>query len=573
MIYCINHRGKEATYHCAQCQIAYCKDCSAIKDLGRTKIEICPQCKNPVTNMEPYKPVPPFWTRIPDILSWPFQEGEWVTFVGWAVFAFVVRGLASLAIYFGYVLGLIGAGFFLLLYYSLLVSYFYRIMARAEDGKFDVPSFTEFEGLASLLKPVIQFYATIVAIFSPFVVFLFVLTVIHGGDIPAAFKFGFTTPVGYIALLISMIIGIPLLPMGFLVMGVFRRILLVLNPVFLVSQVIKILPEYLIALAMIVGMLILYSVLYVLFHLILSATGQFVGAILVFPIDSCLQLYLFMVIGHLLGYMAYQTRFKLKWWPENKEEPVFMIAGTPVKLSGARVTGAQAAGPAMAAVGAAGVAAGMAAAGAAVAAGAQSPGAAPQQGAAPPPMQPDFGDEDLARKINDGMAMLDHGRHEEAKNLFKSILDQNPRHLGALRGIVMSLVKLGDMENAKKYAKLQARELAATQAFDSLFEMYTETRKAIPDLTFGGKETMMLSKWLLQQDNAMDAAKVLREFAVKNPDEPFAPKALYQCGELLANKLDKKDTAMQMFDYLLKRYPDLPFADQVRMAMSQIKSG
>lgn len=566
MIYCLNHGGREAEFHCAQCQIGYCRDCVNVKEVGRSKVDVCPRCGNPVTDLTPFKPVAPFWAKISDILAWPIRDNGYYTILAWALFATVMLFIARLGFRIGGLLGLIGGFFIFVIYASLLISYFWRIIARAEDGKFDVPEFTQFEGVGtSLAWPLVQFLVASIASFLPIPVLLFIFTNLHGG-LTAAFNSS-AAPLYTVLIVIFYLVGLALLPMAFLVMGVFRRALLVFNYWFLIQQVLKIPVEYLILLGFLVALSILQGIAVLFISLLLQVLGDILGGFLSYPVFGAVQLYALMIFGHLLGYLAYQTRYKLKWWPECQEEPVFMVAGRPLTL----VWTGQAS--PYSAAGAAAAEAAIAAGAAAVAARSVAPAKGPAAGApapvpgAPPPVM----DEELARKINDGMAMIDHGRHQEALDLFKEILAGSPDHLGALRGAVAASIKLNDKQGALSYAKKQAAVLARQQAFDALWEMFSETSKAIPEFSLASRETMMLSRWLDQSGKCMDSAKVLREFASKNPDDPMAPKALYQCGELLWKKCQNPQTAAQMFDYILKRYPNVAFADQVRLAISQIK--
>jgi TolA-binding protein len=356
------------------------------------------------------------------------------------------------------------------------------------------------------------------------------------------------------------------------------------------------------ALAIIVGLLFLYFVTAVILALINWAVGS--GAIRVFflfPLDGVLQLYLFMVLGHLLGYMAYQTRYKLKWWPENLAEPVFMVKGQPVSLSyqSSRIpakpsppprpapnttpppsAGAKAApinvGSATS-LGAAGAGAAAMAAAAGAAAAHVRPSSPPttKSGPAPglatgPASAPQ---EDLARLIADGMSMLDHGRHDEAAALFKDLLAKYPNHTGALRGVVLASLRLNDLAAVREYGARQGAALCGQKSYEAMFEVFTELRKTIPDFIFGAKDQFMLGRWLADSDRPLEAAKVLRELGVSYPDDPLAPKALFQCGELLWRRCAKPESAVQMFNYILKKYPEVAFADQVRAAINQLSAG
>ncbi len=556
MIRCINHVDRDARFHCAHCEVAFCPDCVGMKDMGRIKIDLCPKCKNAVADLSPYLPAKPFWERIPEILFYPFRDDGPMTLAGWAIFSLVILFIIDISQI--NILASIGGIFFALMYASLLITYFYRIVSQAEDGKFTIPNFSNWDGILTAWGQVFQFFLSCLAAFLPLPILLIVMDLVHGALVEA-FQ-SVLGPLYILLLVIFFLAGLALLPMALLVMGVFRSLGLVFNYVFLVKQAMKIPLEYSIMLIFLVGLLILQSLASGMIMLFLHLMGL-VGGLLSYPVWGVVNLYSTMVLGQLLGYMAYQTRFKLKWWPDCQEEPAFMIQGRPVLPSSAMVPADFAPQP--------GPGAGAAVAAAAVLAG----GAAASMGGQAMAGQ-DGGlemDVELSREINDGMAMLEHGRHGDALELFQRVLESHPNHPGALRGAAQAAQKLGDIETAKKYAVLQGKGLAKEQSFESLHEMYVETRKFIPDLTLDNRSTMALSKWLIDTDKAADAAGVLREFAVRDPDDPLAPKALYQCGELLRDKLGKPETAARMFEFILKKYPDVVFADQIEKALAQLK--
>jgi len=113
-------------------------------------------------------------------------------------------------------------------------------------------------------------------------------------------------------------------------------------------------------------------------------------------------------------------------------------------------------------------------------------------------------------------------------------------------------------------------ELARQEAFDPLWETYQMMRTQDPNFLLRARDQIALSRWLVSESKPLDAARVLREVGVGKPDDPLAPKALYQCAELLWKSCGKPEVARQMFEYILKRYPQSAFGDQVRAALGQL---
>jgi hypothetical protein len=584
VIKCMNHPVRDADFHCSACQVAFCKDCVNVRPYERGKIEVCPQCQNAATNLTPFKPVEPFWTQVPYFVAWPFRGDAWMYLVGWAVASVVLQGLGKMGLAFGGI-GWVGGIIMYAIYYGMLISYFYRIVGKAEEGKFKVPDFTEFQGIGGSILLGINFLIAMFAVFWP-VIAVAIPSLVFIGAVTSFLRASgliLIIPLG-ILLFLLFLTGLALMPMSLLVMGVFRNLLFVLNPIFLITQIRKIASEYFIGLAMVVGLLILRGIITIVLALLLHAVNHPITFILVFPVDGMVELYFWMVLGHLLGYMAYQTRYKLQWWPETVAEPVFMVKGRPFSLTGKAAAGAGAAAMAGAArvpAPARGPAAGAAAApGPAPARGPAAAVAAPRRGPAPSTPAPAPGPsisspemEDLARQINDGMSMLDHGRYDDASALFRGILEQAPNHLGALRGAVMASLRLNDLDSAREFSRRQGSALAGQKAYDAMWEMLTELRKQIKDFNFTAKDQFMLARWLVEQDLPLEAAKTLRELGVAYPEDQLAAKALYQCGDLLWKKCGKPEAAAQMFNYILKRYPGAAFTDQIYAALTQLKAG
>ncbi len=591
MIRCINHPQLHAKYHCGKCEIGLCEHCVTPKAFGASKLYMCPKCNEPTADLTPYIGVQPFWWGVGDILLRPFREGNWVTFIGWGIFAILTLAVADFAMSMGGLFAIIAAGFCYALYYSVLISYFWRIIARNEDGRLEIPDF-EYEGMsASLIWPVVQFVVSFVSAYLPIVVFaVFMLT-----------SFGFIfediagSPVFVAFIIVCVVFGIVgtmLIPMITLLIGVFRRIPMAFNYPFIVRQIFKIPVEYGILLIFVFAFIIAYSIVKGVFFVALTPLSYtfsksiglaFIKNIIQYPIEGALQLYIFMIIGQLLGYMAYQARFKLKWWPENQSEPVFMVQGRPADLSyepapvmtsamrAAMVGGAAAAGASIP-PGSASIAPPMASAPPRSPAATGAPAAAP----VPQPAGPSFTDSgaemEMAKQIAEGMQVLAQGNADEAAFHFRQVLDRDPTHLGALRGMVMVSTKVRNETNAFKYGRLMGAELSRRRDFEALYEQYIEISKSFPDFSYETRDQMLVSRWLVQEQKFMEAAKLLREVGVNNPHDPDAPKALYQCGEILWKKCGKPENGAKMFEYILKKYPHVSFADKIKEAMGQIKA-
>jgi tetratricopeptide (TPR) repeat protein len=267
---------------------------------------------------------------------------------------------------------------------------------------------------------------------------------------------------------------------------------------------------------------------------------------------------------------------------------VFLIGGKPASLSKkfsiipkmgapakpATAKGASASSVVQSAIGAGAAAAVVAAAAESSAPSAAGVSAAPAYRVVPPPEESAASagavEASVAAKLEEGMRYLDAGRYEEAESNFQAVLSGNPRHLPALRGMAMLAIKKKDPEAALEYGRREADQLVKLQRFDTLWERYVELKKGAPNFILNAKDQFVLCRYLFQQGLFMETARTLRELAVAYPDDPISPKALYQCGELLRTKVGKPENAKQIYEYILKKYPDSPLTEQVKKALGEM---
>jgi len=145
------------------------------------------------------------------------------------------------------------------------------------------------------------------------------------------------------------------------------------------------------------------------------------------------------------------------------------------------------------------------------------------------------------RKAEQAAKLLDEGKNEEAKALFQSILDTEPRHAGALLGLGKIFVEVGDREAAQTYLE------------------------RVPLATPERKEAERMIAWLnLQQGPGEDESK-LREEVAKDPNDL---EARFKLAQALASKENYVE-ALKEFLAIVKK--DRAFNDDgARVAMLQI---
>jgi tetratricopeptide (TPR) repeat protein len=290
-------------------------------------------------------------------------------------------------------------------------------------------------------------------------------------------------------------------------------------------------------------------------------TGSPPLVLLCYALDGFLQIWLALVVAHLLGYLYFQNRFKLAWFPEFEDAPEFLVAGKAADMrpDDAKFR-ARMAGPA-------GGAAIAAAAGARAAAGPPgprplAPEAVAEAGAVPP---------GAAEKVAQGNFFIEHGSYDQALESFREALAEDPDNMGALRGLAQAGFRLDDHATVGVAGKRLGAELARQRAFEALWDMYQDYKNEIPAFTFEPDDLQSLSRWLEGEGQELAAARLLRELAVTYPDHADAPAALLRCGELLDAKCGMADTAGKVWQALVERYPESEAAGKAREFLARNK--
>ena len=510
---CLNHPTRDEVWFCPQCQVNYCDDCIDVKMYGHVKVEICPRCKDKVLRVEKYRPAVPFWSRLPDIFRYPFADEGWIRMVILGVVAIFLLGLAWLGFISGSFIGFLGGLLLILIYYGLVITYFYLVISKSEAGELSPPGWPSISGLSDLTWPVIQFTLTALVVFMPLLVFLFFLFAV-GGFSEHQMGLHLKDPAILVVLGLLGLVGLGILPMGLLLLGVFRSVMNAWNPVIIFGQILKIPKEYLAVLGFMLVLGLVYTGVQVLLYFInLGLGGGFFATIIRIFVSSAVFFYFMIVLGHTLGYLAFQCRFQLGWWHDTRthQRPAFI---EPVAT-------------------------------------------------AKPQNHPD---------LAQGFLDLKQGALERAEQSFLDALKQEPDYPEAVKGLYSVALERKDEEAAKKLAGRYLELCLLRQDLDAALAAFQEVRGRLPSLAWDPRTLFALAKGLREKEKYFEAAGVLRQFAVSYPDDPRAPKALYQCGEMLFKQADQRENARKIWEYILQRYPGHELAPHVQAGLKKIES-
>ncbi len=565
MIHCANHPERSATYHCPRCEKGFCAECVKVRPFKHTSVIMCARCSNSLTDLSPYIQIMPFWKNLRNVFTVAFTEYGPVMMAVFVALATMLRTLYGY-VFFAEEFENMGMESFwratimvaYSTFFSFMIPYFYLSVSWVEDGRFGLPrarpgtSPLQDFGLAY-----VRLFVAALGMFWPLVLIILSLnSVYYWPDVWVRYVFlSFFLVVGgiYFSQAIYMF------PMSLLIQGVFKSGSKAFDLRFISSQVQKIKDEYRRAFAVIAGIFIVYALARTALHALLpekSFSKYVIYHVLFYVVDGAAHVYMLITVAYLMGYLSYQTRYKLKWWRETEEEPTFRVDGkptTPFWSPGEETYGA-----------------GVALAAAAVAKSGRDVAAGPG-GAAPPEAGRDLGrDIELSEKVMHGNYLIEHGSFDQAKVLFAEVLAADPENLGGLRGIMVASYHLGDQETVKKYGRELARDFVRQYALEALFDMYEDYRKTIPDFTFDPPELMAVADWAEKAGKPLEAARMLREYGVLYKDDPRAAEALYRCGEILMMKCAMRENAANVLSALIERYPD---SEHAARAAELLKGG
>jgi len=282
---CKNHPTLPATWQCNSCQNYFCEQCIKVLNLRNETIRVCPHCKGLCRNLAPEEQeVKPFFEQLPQAFSYPFKGNGKILLIGGAIFFWLLELIVSISIF----------GFFIMFFVGgYLIAYMFDIITSSANGDKELPAWPDFSDFwGDIIHPIFLVIATSVVCSLP-AIFYFFLPARSGQSI------FLTDPLFWIAI----IVGLLYFPMGLLAVALFNRVL-ALNPLLVISSILKVPMEYLAA----CGVLLLVYVARICGEG-LAGSIPFLGHIL----GWSFSLYFLMVEARTLGLIYYANKNRLRW--------------------------------------------------------------------------------------------------------------------------------------------------------------------------------------------------------------------------------------------------------------------
>jgi membrane associated rhomboid family serine protease len=168
-----------------------------------------------------------------------------------------------------------------------------------------------------------------------------------------------------------------------------------------------------------------------------------------------------------------------------------------------------------------------------------------------------------ARKIGD---------YEEAREQFERAAQLYPENFDVHFELQQLYQRMGLIKEANQHQGVIVGILIEMNMIEAALERYHLLMQADPDAGIPGGGHYRMARVLEEHKEYEAAALAYRKFAAENPDDKLAPKALYQCGMILMERLKQPRSALDMFEYLLERYPGAPGEEFVRDSLEQARN-
>ena len=224
-----------------------------------------------------------FLAALPGVLVYPFRGGGWAAIIAGAVFFYVLNLLAVWSV-LGFLVTLAVSGY--------LAAFMFQIVGASAAGENSVP---EWPGLASpwddILRPFLLVAATVIVSFLPAVVYV----IVSEEPWEEAWR----------SALLLVALGTFYLPMALMAVALYDSFA-GLNPVRVILGIIKTMPMYLVATALLAGVYVLAGVA----ERYLSGTIPILGPLAA----GAVALYALMVEMHVLGLLYLTHRKRLGWF-------------------------------------------------------------------------------------------------------------------------------------------------------------------------------------------------------------------------------------------------------------------
>jgi len=173
--------------------------------------------------------------------------------------------------------------------------------------------------------------------------------------------------------------------------------------------------------------------------------------------------------------------------------------------------------------------------------------------------------------LEEANKLFNQGQIEESKKIFERILQQNPKHLGVLQGI---LHVYDYLEEKGKIPSLRLQAISSAQQsgkFDLANKMLLDHQAEFNLQIFSDNHLILYAQILTNNQQYEEAVKTYANLIDTRKASPHRGKAIFQAAKLLKTQLNKPALALKWFEVLKSQPYDLEWAHVVEPEIQSIR--
>lgn len=302
---CLNHPDRPPGWQCTGCEQGLCDECTETRQAGMSAITVCRSCGGAAREIPRAREDRPFWQDLPNVLRFCVSGGGLLMTLIYAVMYWAAWFAISAPIP-GMFKGMLLFSAALILLF--LVTFDMIVVRAATDGRKTMPDWPEFHDWGEIIGRGLKGFVVWLALHAPIFLFAYwtagdvIGLAMASGSLRAVLGLGVLFFAGIVVLSAA---AYAFYPMCFALVSNFQSVPLALNPSAVLGSISRILPEYLVFLALQLVLIASARLLHLGFWVVLPLGAGIPAALL--------HAYTRLTAMHMLGRALYQTEHKIGW--------------------------------------------------------------------------------------------------------------------------------------------------------------------------------------------------------------------------------------------------------------------
>jgi len=168
--------------------------------------------------------------------------------------------------------------------------------------------------------------------------------------------------------------------------------------------------------------------------------------------------------------------------------------------------------------------------------------------------------------------LMSEGKIEEAKNLLNGVVIQYAGYLPAMLTLSKIYAKEKNRAELVKVTEAIVKKSFSTDETHFAIEAFQRMSRTFPDASLAPIVQYRLASTLTSSGLYQEAVMAYRNLAAAYPQEMLAQKSLLAAADMLADKLGMHQHAHQMYEYIVKYFPDTPVSQQARIGLNKVQA-